>query len=214
MILSHPDSRQHHQVIEDTLSMNPCMSPRNLVSEGSTASTECTVDRTRDNPNTNDKDYNMKHHDHASSTIRRGRKRSATNRDQPTRTWDQHPISSQQLMTVQSDHTNDHPGTGQGQDYTGKRARIIPSHPTSVHPNVAMTLSPTTPIAQSPSILTASDMNTEQDKYHTTHSEQNQSQHHNTQDFDMTQDCWPPVGDGALYPHRLRPPLSGGSRGT
>ena len=43
-------------------------------------------------------------------------------------------------------------------------------------------------------------MNTEQDQYHTTHSEQNPSQHHNTQDFDMTQDCWPPVGDGGTIP--------------
>ena len=173
MILSQPDSWQHHPVSEDTMSTDPCISPRNLVSEGSTASTEYTVDRTRDKPITNDKDHNMKHHDHASSTIRRGRKRSATNRDQPTRTWDQHPLSSQQLMTVQNDHTIDHPGTGQGQNHTMERARIIPSHPTSSHPNVAMTLSPTTPIAKSPSILTASDMNTEQDQYHTTHSEQN-----------------------------------------
>ena len=43
-------------------------------------------------------------------------------------------------------------------------------------------------------------MNTEQGQYHTTHSEQNRSQHHNTQDFDMTQDCWPPVGNGGTLP--------------
>jgi hypothetical protein len=103
-------------------------------------------------------------------------------------------------MTVQSDHTNYHPGNSQGQVYTGKRAHIIPSHPTSAHPNVAMTLSPTTPIAQPPSILSASDMNTEQDQYHTTQSEQNQTQHHNTQDFDMTQDCWTPKDDGGTLP--------------
>jgi hypothetical protein len=203
MTLSHPDSWQHHQVREDTISTNPCIPPGNVVSEGSTTSSESTTDRTSDKPTTNDKDLNTKHHDHTFSTNQRGRKRSATNQDHPMRTWDQHLSPSQPSMTLQSDLTNYHPGNSQGQEYTGKKARVIPSHLTSAHSNVATTFSPTAPMAQSPSILTASDMNTEQAQYHTTHSEQNQSQHHNTQDLDMTQDCWPPLDDGVNIPSPL-----------
>jgi len=200
MTLSHPDSWQHHQVREDTISTNPCIPPGNVVSEGSPTSSKCAADRKSDEPTTNDKDLNAKQHDHIPSTNRRGRKRSATNQDHPTRTGDQHLSPSQQSMKLQSDHTNYHPGNSQGQDYTGKKARIIPSHPTSAHLNVATALSPTAPMAQSPSTLTASDMNTERNQYHTTHSEQNQSQHHNTQDYNMTQDCWPPVDVGDTIP--------------
>ena len=165
--------------------MNPCISPGKIVCEVSTASPECTADWTSAKPTTNDKDLNTKHHDHAPSTNRGGRKRSATYKDYPMRT---------------RDHTNYHNGNNQGQNYTGGKARIIPTHPKPSYSNVAMILSPTTQIAQPPSISSASDMNTEQDQYHTTNSEQNQSQHHNIQDSDMTQDRWPPVGHGGAIP--------------
>ena len=151
--------------------MNPCISPGKIVCEVSTASPECTADWTSAKPTTNDKDLNTKHHDHAPSTNRGGRKRSATYKDYPMRT---------------RDHTNYHTGNNQGQNYTGGKARIIPTHPKPSYSNVAMILSPTTQIAQPPSISSASDMNTAQDQYHTTNSEQNQSQYHNIQDSDMT----------------------------
>jgi hypothetical protein len=175
-------------------------------------------------------------------------------------TPDKRLLPSQQLTTVQSDHTNHHTGNNQGQHYTGGKACIIPTHPTHAHSNVAMIRSPTTQIAhgtdvlpsvqdkqmdqiestqcdqnqqqetsishqyintpaqptqhwaslhtashtekitQPQSISSVSDMNTEQDQYHTTDSEQNQYQHHIIQDCNMTQDCWPPVGDGGTIP--------------
>jgi hypothetical protein len=55
-------------------------------------------------------------------------------------------------------------------------------------------------MAQSPCILTALDMNTERNQYHTTHLDQNRTQHHNTQDLTMTQDFWPPVDGGDTIP--------------
>ena len=86
MSLSQPDSRQHHQVREDTISTDPCIPPGDAVSEGSTALSECTADRTSDKPTTNEKDFNTKHHVNAPSTSQRVRKRSATYWYHPTRT--------------------------------------------------------------------------------------------------------------------------------
>jgi hypothetical protein len=84
MTLSHPDSWQHQQFREDTISMNPGIPPEKVVSEGSTTSSKCAADRKSDKPTTNDKDLNAKKHDHTPSTNRRGRKCSSTNQDHPT----------------------------------------------------------------------------------------------------------------------------------
>jgi hypothetical protein len=111
------------------------MPPEKIVYKGSTASPEGAADRTSATPTTTDKDLIMKHHGHAPSNNRGGRKRSATHQDNSTRTLNQRILPSQQLTTLQSDHTNTRSAPH------GEKACIISTHPKPAHSNVAMVLS-------------------------------------------------------------------------